>query len=598
MGRTEYHVQLWKSDVDSISGQKKLNIAYPLNQARDVIITHKLRQDEIPQNNLEDVLLSLGDLAFTDREQNASTSNKGIVQLSSSIDSESETTAATSRAVKDLHDELNRTKVIIREGNNNGCYNINGEEVPLHGIKSAAFEEKENFATSLQGEKADNALPISGGTLTGPLTLSGVPSSTYEAVNKKYVDDEIYRLESIVSGGVIWQGVIMSEDELPREVRKGWEYKCGVAGIFCGYTCRSGDMLIASETTDNAEHTSDFWDYIPSANEHETYIKMSNTGSNLSYDEFMTGEIILGDAASKTVRTSFTKSDLTDDIPTTKAIVNFINDLDLVDRTGVTHVKGANETTYRAGYVNLTPENIGAATSEQGEKADSAIQRIIIGNVSACPPDGEPSIVARHDIENRATHLDFVIPKGETVVGPTGDTGPMGPTGPAGPTGDRGMMGPTGPKGDDGVDGDRGPIGPTGPTGPMGESIIGPTGPTGARGSDGDIGPTGPMGPTGRDGIRGNLWYTGNKLDGVSDIPTIYPNSEIPESLIGDCYLNTANYRFYQCTQGGIPAIAKWLYLGTMSSGSGGGASPSPVLPPSEEPENDGVYYSIDEYEE
>ena len=92
MSTTEYHVQLWKSDVDSLTGAKTLHIAFPLVQAKDVITNNKLRQTTIPQETLEDILANIGDLAFQDREKDASTSTKGIVQLTNSLESESENT--------------------------------------------------------------------------------------------------------------------------------------------------------------------------------------------------------------------------------------------------------------------------------------------------------------------------------------------------------------------------------------------------------------------------------------------------------------------------------------------------------------------------
>ena len=592
MGTTEYHIHLWKSDVDSLTGVKTLYKAYPINQARDVKITHKLRQSEVPQESLEDILLSLGNLAFRDRETDASTSNKGIVQLSNNINSTSETTAPTSKALKEVNDRISNTAVTITEGNTNGCYLINGVDVPVHGIKSAAFEDKTAFATAEQGTKADNAVPISGGTMTGKLTLSGSPTSNYDAVNKKYVDDEIARIEATVAGGLIWQGVVTEESQLPLSIRKGWEYKVGVAGTYCGRDCRVGDLLIAAMTTDSASYTINYWDYIPSGNENETYIKMSSSGSNLSYEEFKTGKIILGDAASKTVRTSFTRGDLTDDLPTTRAVINFINDLDLVTKDKVTHVKGANETTYRSGYVNLTPQNIGAATEKQGSYAETALQGIEIGTVTTGTDGTEADVIARTNPDTRVTTLDFVLPKGSSIVGPTGDTGPMGPTGPAGPTGAQGETGPIGPTGEPGRDGIDGPTGPTGPMGPTGnQGETGPTGPTGPQGETGEIGPTGPTGRNGIDGVRGNFIYFGNKIDGVSSVPIIYPDSGLGEVMKGDCYIHETEFKMYQCITGGSANIASWLYKGRIAPLN------TEVIPASQQPSNDGVYYSINENE-
>lgn len=60
----------------------------------------------------------------------------------------------------------------------------------------------------------------------------------------------------------------------------------------------------------------------------------------------------------------------------------------------VTGVKGNAESTYRKGDVNLTPANIGAATSAQGTKADSAVQTIQIGGTTQTKTDGVVNLPA------------------------------------------------------------------------------------------------------------------------------------------------------------------------------------------------------------
>lgn len=60
----------------------------------------------------------------------------------------------------------------------------------------------------------------------------------------------------------------------------------------------------------------------------------------------------------------------------------------------VTGVKGNAESTYRKGNVNLTPANIGAATSAQGEKADSAVQTIQIGGTAQTKTSGTVNLPA------------------------------------------------------------------------------------------------------------------------------------------------------------------------------------------------------------
>lgn len=60
----------------------------------------------------------------------------------------------------------------------------------------------------------------------------------------------------------------------------------------------------------------------------------------------------------------------------------------------VTGVKGNAESTYRKGNVNLTPANIGAATSAQGTKADSAVQTIQIGGTTQTKTSGTVNLPA------------------------------------------------------------------------------------------------------------------------------------------------------------------------------------------------------------
>lgn len=50
-------------------------------------------------------------------------------------------------------------------------------------------------------QAARNALPKSGGTMTGALTLSGSPVSDNQAATKKYVDDAVKNVPGGSSGG-------------------------------------------------------------------------------------------------------------------------------------------------------------------------------------------------------------------------------------------------------------------------------------------------------------------------------------------------------------------------------------------------------------
>ncbi|HGW2636457.1 TPA: prophage tail fiber N-terminal domain-containing protein [Escherichia coli] len=111
-------------------------------------------------------------------------------------------------------------------------------------------------------------------------------------------------------------------------------------------------------------------------------------------------------------------------------------------------------------------------------------------------------------------------PKGDTgAPGAKGEKGATGATGPQGAKGDKGDPGPQGPKGDTGAPGAKGEKGATGATGPQGakgdkgdpgpQGPKGDTGAPGAKGEKGATGATGPQGPKGDKGDPGPRGATG-----------------------------------------------------------------------------------------
>lgn len=79
--------------------------------------------------------------------------------------------------------------ILVQNGVTNGTIRIAGQEATVYGLGSAAYENTGAFATALQGQKADDAMPKSGGSFTGPVTLSGDPTTPLGAATKNYVDN-------------------------------------------------------------------------------------------------------------------------------------------------------------------------------------------------------------------------------------------------------------------------------------------------------------------------------------------------------------------------------------------------------------------------
>lgn len=79
--------------------------------------------------------------------------------------------------------------ILVQEGTTDGTIRVAGEEVAVHGLGSAAYQNTSAFATAAQGQKADDAMPKSGGTFTGPVILDADPTSSMGAATKNYVDN-------------------------------------------------------------------------------------------------------------------------------------------------------------------------------------------------------------------------------------------------------------------------------------------------------------------------------------------------------------------------------------------------------------------------
>lgn len=97
---------------------------------------------------------------------------------------------------------------------------------------------------------------------------------------------------------------------------------------------------------------------------------------------------------------------------------------------------------------------------------------------------------------------------------PTGPKGEKGDTGPQGEKGEKGDTGATGAKGDQGLQGPKGDKGDKGDTGEQGpQGLQGEQGLPGPKGEKGDIGTQGPQGPKGDQGLPGEKGEKGDKGD-------------------------------------------------------------------------------------
>ena len=107
---------------------------------------------------------------------------------------------ATAKTITIASTDTNTTYAFA-EGSTNGAFQVtpsggSAQSVKVHGLGSAAYTNSGDYATSAQGTKADNAMPKSGGTFTGDITLKGDPTADLHAATKQYVDSKTAALTS------------------------------------------------------------------------------------------------------------------------------------------------------------------------------------------------------------------------------------------------------------------------------------------------------------------------------------------------------------------------------------------------------------------
>ena len=102
----------------------------------------------------------------------------------------------------------------VEEGSTNGTIEIAGQEVSVHGLGSAAYQNINAFATAAQGQKADDAMPKSGGTFTGPVFMPESTTDQSEALaiaTKDYVVSKTAGLSGL-QGAMHFRGETSNTD--------------------------------------------------------------------------------------------------------------------------------------------------------------------------------------------------------------------------------------------------------------------------------------------------------------------------------------------------------------------------------------------------
>lgn len=258
--------------------------------------------------------------------------------------------------------------VSITSGTNNGTIKltVNGnatDNIAVKGLGSAAYTASDAYATSVQGAKADAAMPKSGGTFTGAVTLAADPTADLQPTTKQYVDSKI--ASSIAaSDAMVFKGTLGTNGTsttLPTSAIIGDTYKVitqtsvPASNSYTGetVTAKVGDLVVAMSKDPK-------WIVVPSGDEIVTTIKYSTTTQNLTTSA-QAGEIIVGEAATKQVDSSIGAASTSTKLPTSKAVAAFVEGKGYT--TTDQKVKNTLNTTAKA-YVTGTT----SATTSTGEQ--------------------------------------------------------------------------------------------------------------------------------------------------------------------------------------------------------------------------------------
>lgn len=219
----------------------------------------------------------------------------------------------------------------VATGSGNGTISVTtgtgaATDVAVKGLGSAAYTASNAYATAAQGTKADNAMPKTGGTFTGAVTLDADPTANLQPATKQYVDSKISS-SIAASDAMVFKGTIGSNGTsttLPTSAVIGDTYKvitqlsvpADNSYTASAETAKVGDLVVAM-TKDPK------WLVVPSGDEIVTTVKYSTTTSDLTTSA-KSGSITLGEAAIKQIDSTITSGSTSTKLPTSKAVVDYV----------------------------------------------------------------------------------------------------------------------------------------------------------------------------------------------------------------------------------------------------------------------------------
>lgn len=187
------------------------------------------------------------------------TYSNGTITLSSAFDGNYDASTNPGATVATVNNAINSLNVSNITGF--GAGKTLASLTETNGTIAATFQDItitanqiSDLATAIASAEHDHDeryLQLSGGTLTGTLTLNANPTNNLEAATKQYVDNILTTNDALVYKGTIGTGGTVTT--LPSTHKQGWVYKVITANTYAGQTCEIGDTIycIADGTSAN-----------------------------------------------------------------------------------------------------------------------------------------------------------------------------------------------------------------------------------------------------------------------------------------------------------------------------------------------------------
>lgn len=166
-------------------------------------------------------------------------------------------------------DANKKVNVTVAEGTANGTIKVNGSDVAVHGLGSAAYTDSTAYEAAFTDGSHNVATMSSHTPGTGEIATqkieffdgtqsSGALGTAASASETLYFKSAVTAANPIVTnsdlsgivGAMVYKGAVNSNNDLPSSgVQAGWTYVVATAGTYAGQDCEVGDMIIAKDST-------------------------------------------------------------------------------------------------------------------------------------------------------------------------------------------------------------------------------------------------------------------------------------------------------------------------------------------------------------